>query len=247
MNEFWTVKMGYILVGAVAGGGGYFILSWASKLLKISDAAGKRVAGYGALACSVIAVNLATPVILQAVNQYSVKKADKLVTQAIAEAKPIGRKSASEALAENTQKRAAEEFSKLSEGRKKLDTAAGQFFGFYFTNTRGRPEYCGSLGVAIPSFVREFENLNQRQLIAARKILESSLDPGEEKFYQNTKPTMLKTLVFAIKDQAKQYKMTEKEFCEATEANAKELAGSFTFDVMAPAQSKVLLEADLRI
>lgn len=90
MNEFWTVKVGYILVGAVAGGGGYFILSWASNFLKISDTAGKRIAGYGAIACSVIAVNLASPVILQAVIQNSVEKADTKITQAIAEAKPLG-------------------------------------------------------------------------------------------------------------------------------------------------------------
>lgn len=243
MNEFWTVKVGYILVGAVAGGGGYFILSWASNLLKISDTAGKRIAGYGAIACSVIAVNLASPVILQAVIQNSVEKADTKITQAIAEAKPLGEKSASEALSGNAQKRAAEEFNKLSEDGNRQNTAAAQFFGFYFINARVRPEYCGNLGVAIPSFVHEFENLNKRQLIAARKILESSLNPGEEKLYQNMKPSMLKMVVFSIKDQAKQYKMTEKEFCEANEANAKEIAGSFTFDIMLPAQSKVLLDA----
>lgn len=243
-ERFWTVKLGYILIGAIAGGGGYFILGLASKYLKISDTIGKKVSGFGALACSVIAVNLASPVILEAAIQNSTKKADAKIIQAIAEAKPIGGKSASEALAENMQKRAAEELNK-SEGRNKQHTAAAQFFGFYFINTRARPEYCDSLGVAIPSFVKEFDNLNKRQLIAARQILETSLNPGEERLYQNMKPSIFKTVVFGIKDQAKQYKMTERQFCEATEANAKEIARSFTFDIMLPAQSKLLLEANL--
>lgn len=244
MNEFWTVKLGYILIGAFAGGGAYFILSWASKYLKIDDTVGKRTAGFGAIVSSVIAVNLASPMILEAVIQNSTKKADTKIAQAIAEAKPIGGKSASEALAENMQKRAAEELNK-SEGRNKQNIAAAQFFGFYFINTRARPEYCDSLGVAIPSFVKEFDKLNKRQLMAARQILETSLNPGEEKLYQNIKTSIFKTVVFGIKDQAKQYKMTESQFCEATEANAKEIARLFTFDIMLPAQSKVLLEANL--
>ena len=46
------------------------------------------------------------------------------------------------------------------DGREKLDTAADQFLGFYLVNARTRQEYCLSLGVAIPTFVSEFDKIN---------------------------------------------------------------------------------------
>ena len=245
MDAFWAEKLGQIVTGAIGGGLGYLLLSLCAKLLKLRDSTSVKVTRYGAVVCAIVAVKLLGVISQPPNTAQTVEQMDATVTQAMSEAKPVDGKNATEVMGENMRKKANDELAKLPDGRKKLDAAANQFLGFYLMNARTRPEYCLSLGVAIPTFVSEFDKINQRELISARKIQATSPDPDEEKFYQLVKASMLKTLTFQMKDQSSQLKMTEKEFCEAFESSATEIAGRLRFSELLPAQSKVLIEARL--
>lgn len=243
MDAFWAEILGQIVTGAIGGGVGYLLLNFGVKLLKLRDSTSGKVTRYGAIVCAIVAVKLLGAISQPEITTQAVEKMDATITQAMTEAKPVDGKSATEVMAENMRKKANDELTRLPDGRKKLDAAANQFPGFYLVNARTRPEYCSSLGVAIPTFVSEFDKINQRELISARKIQATSPEPDEEKFYQLVKASMLKTLTFQIKDQASQLKITEKEFCQALESSATEIAGRLRFSELMPSQSKVLIDA----
>ncbi len=245
MDAFWTEKLGQIVTGAIGGGVGYLLLNLGAKLLKLRDSTSEKVTRYGAVVCAIVAVKLLGAISQPEITAQAVEKMDATITQAMTEAKLVDGKSATKVMSENMQKKANDELAKIPDGRKKLDAAANQFLGFYLVNARTRPEYCSSLGVAIPTFVNEFDKINQRELKSARKIQATSPEPDEEKFYQLVKASMLKTITFAMKDQASQLKITEKELCQAFESSAIEVASSFRFSVLMPSQSKVLIEAKL--
>lgn len=245
MDAFWAEKFGQVVTGAIGGGLGYLLLHLCTKLLKVRDSTSVRVTRYGALVCAILAVKLVGLISQPPNNAQTVEKMDAMITQAMKEAKPVDGKSAAEVMAENMQKKANDELAGLSDERKILDAAANQFMGFYLMNTRTRPEYCLSHGVPIPTFVSEFDKINQRELISARKIQATSSDPDEEKLYQLVKASMLKTLTFQIKDQSSQLKITEKEFCQAFESNATEIVDRLRFSELMPSQSKVLIKARL--
>lgn len=245
MDAFWAEKLGQIITGAIGGSVGYLLLSLGAKLLKLRGSTSKKVTRYGAVVCAVVAVKLLGAISQPATTAQAVEKMDATITQAMTEAKAVDGKSATEVMGENMRKKANDELARLPDGRKKLDAAANQFLGFYLVNARARPEYCLSLGVAIPTFVSEFDKINQRELISARKIQAASPEPDEEKFYQLVKDSMLKTLTFQMMDQASQVKMTEKEFCGALESSATEVAGRLRFSELMPSQSKVLIEVRL--
>ena len=242
MDTFWTEKLGQIVTGAIGGGLGYLLLSMGAKLLKFRDSTSEKVTRYGAVVCAIVAVKLLGAISQPPTTLQAVEKMDATTTQAMSEAKPVDGKSATEVMGDSMRKKANDELARLPDGTKKFDAAANQFLGFYLVNARTRPEYCLSLGVAIPTFVSQFDKINQRELISARKIQATSPEPDEEKFYQFVKASMLKTLTFQMKDQASQLKMTEKEFCEALESNATEIAGRLRFSELMPSQSKVLIE-----
>lgn len=211
-----------------------------SKLLKLSEGASLKVSQIGVVVCAIGAVNLFSSI----EQQQAFKQMDAAVTESINDAKPVDGKSASEALREKTMKHANEVIANTSDNDKKLSTAASQFMGFYLVNVRTRPEYCLTLGVAIPTFVKEFEEINHPELIAARKAL-AILPSDEEKFYLQARESILKGFIFQIKDQAVQYKITEKQICEATELNAKEFASEMQFSKLMPLQSKTMTDASL--
>lgn len=245
MDAFWAEKIGQIVTGAIGGGIGYLLLNLGAKFLKLRDSTSGKVTRYGAVVCAIVAVKLLGAISQPEITTQAVEKMDATITQAMTDAKPADGKSVAEVMGENMQKKANDELARLPDGRKKLDAAANQFLGFYLVNARTRLEYCSSLDVAIPTFVSELEKINQRELISARKIQAASPEPDEEKFYQLVKTSMLKTLTFQMKDQASQLKITEKEFCEALESNAAEIAGRLRFSELLPSQSKVLIEAKL--
>lgn len=243
MDAFWAEKLGQIVIGAIGGGVGFILFNLGANILKVSDSTNKKITRYGVVICAIAAVQILGAISQPDTTTQTVEKMDATMTQAIAEAKPLDGKSATEVMAENMKRKANDSLASLPDGRKKLDAVANQFLGFYLVNARTRPEYCSNLGVAIPTFVSEFDKINQRELISARKIQALSPEPDEEKFYQLTKSSMLKTIAFAMKDQASQLKMTEKELCQAIESNAIDVAGSFRFSGLMPSQSKVLIEA----
>jgi hypothetical protein len=245
VDAFWAEKLGQIVAGAIGGGTGYLLLDLGAKFLKLPDSTKEKVSRFGAIVCAIVAVKLLGAMSQPEITTQAVQEMDATINQAIIEAKPVDGKSATDVMVENMRKKANDELDKHPDGREKLDTAANQFLGFYLVNARTRQEYCLSLGVAIPTFVSEFDKINQRELISARKIQASSPLPDEEKFYQSVKASMLKTLTFQMKDQASQLKMTEKDFCQALESNPTEIAGRLRFSELMPSQSRVLIEAKL--
>jgi|CXWL01.1.fsa_nt_gi hypothetical protein len=245
MDAFWVEKLGQIVTGAIGGGVGYLLLDLGAKFLKLPDSTRNKAGRVGAIACAIVSVKLLGALSQPENMTQAVENYDATITQAMTEAKPVDGKSAAEVFGENIRNKANDELDRHPDGREKLDTAANQFLGFYLVNARTRPEYCLSLGVAIPTFVSEFDKINQRELISARKIQATSPEPDEEKLYQFVKASALKTLTFQIKDQSSQLKMTEKEFCQAFESNPTEIAGRLRFSELMPSQSKVLIETKL--
>ncbi len=200
MDAFWTGKLGYIAIGAIAGGGAAIILPIISKLLKLSESASLKVSQIGVVVCAIGAVNL-----FSSINQQQAfKQMDAAVTQSINDAKPVDGKSASDVFMENSKKGANEALVNSSDAKTKLTTAASQFMGFYMMNVRTRPEYCLTLGVTIPTFIKEFDKINEHELTLARKALAISL-LGEDKFYQDARATFLKALTFQMKEGVTQY------------------------------------------
>lgn len=182
----------------------------------------------------------------QAAETISVVEVDDAITQAMTVVnKSIGGKSASENLKETIDKQSNDALVSLPEGREKLETAAGHFMGYYWGNTKIRPEYCASLGVIIPTFISEFDKINQRELVSAKRILANISKSDMEKTYKLMKPVALKTLKFAMKDQATQAKITVKEYCQIIEAKASLVVKSVQYSIDMPLQSKVLLAAKL--
>ena len=243
MDAFWAEKLGQIVTGAIGGGVAYLLLTLGAKLVKLRDSTSKNVTRYGAIVCSIVAVRLLGAISQPEITTQTVEKMDTTIDQAIIDAKPADGQSATDVMGEIMRKKAKDEQDRHPDGREKLDTAANQFLGFYLLNARTRSDYCFSLGVAIPTFVSEFDKMNQRELISARKIHATSPLPDKEKFYQSVNASMLKTLTFQMKDQASQLKMTEKEFCQAHESSPTEIAGRLRFSELMPSQSKVLIEA----
>lgn len=243
MDAYWSEKLGQIVTGAIGGGVGYLLLNLGAKFLKLPDSTSEKVSRFGAIACAIVAVKLLGALSQPETTTQAVVKMDTTIPQAMTEAKPVDGKSASVLMGENMRRKANDELDGHPDGREKLDTAANQFLGFYLVNVRTRPEYCFSLGVAIPTFVSEFDKINQRELVSARKIQAISPQPDEEKLYQFLKASALKTLTFQMKDQASQLKMTEKEFCQAHESSPTEIAERLRFSELMPSQSKVLIEA----
>lgn len=176
MDAFWAEKLGQIVAGAIGGVVGYPLFNLCAKLLKLPDSTNQKVSQIGVVVCAIVAVKL-----LGAISQP--ENMDATINQAMTEAKPVDGKSAAEVFGENMRKKANDELDRHPDGREKLDTAANQFLGFYLVNARTRPEYCLSLGVAIPTFVSEFDKINQRVLISARKMQATSPQPDEEKLY----------------------------------------------------------------
>lgn len=245
MEAFWTENLGKIIaIGIVSGSVGYFLLYWGAKLIKLPDSKSEKVTRYGGIISAILAITFLGPIYQAEINKQLLKKVDTTISQAIVEAKPVDGKSAFEVLRENSEKKNNEQLASISDREKKLYMASSQFLGFYLGNTKSRPEYCSSLGVAIPRFVSEFEKVNQRELISARKIQTSSHGPNIEKSFQTMEALGLKIITLQMTDWASQMKISGKELCQIFESNPIENAARLRYSELMPLQSQLLIDTN---
>lgn len=245
MDAFWTENLGKIIaIGVVGGSVGYFLLYWGAKLIKLTDSTSEKITRYGGIICAIIAIIWLAPAYQAEINKQAIKTVDANITKMIIEAKPVDGKSALEVFSENAEKISNDRIASISDREKKLYMASSQFLGFYLGNTKSRPEYCSSLGVAIPRFVSEFEKVNQRELISARKIQTSSHGPNIEKSFQTMEALGLKIITLQMTDWASQMKISGKELCQIFESNPIENAARLRYSELMPLQSQLLIDTN---
>lgn len=159
----------------------------------------------------------------------AVARANASIEKTLADAKPIGGKSATDAIKDKMKIESNESMRNQNSDYKKSLTAAANFFGFYFINTRNRSDYCQALGVRIQSYVDAFKANNQVEFNEASKIIATSTTPDPEVIYTAIKPGMDKTINFMMSDQAKQAGVSTAELCQAIETNALDYANQMRY------------------
>jgi hypothetical protein len=228
-----------ILVGAIAGGLAALILPTISKkILKLSDSVAANVSKFGVVIFAILAINLYPAYKSQNAAKIMDTEINKAIEQANVNTKDGG--NVADTLREESMEKANKKIESSSGNEKKI-AAASQFLGYYLVNTKTRKDYCLNFGVEITNFVKEFESVNTNDLNAARKILNTTLD-AEDNFYKTSKNSFEKIINIDMTSQAKQYSVTEKQICEALEADAANIAQSMRFSVAMPVQSKVINE-----
>jgi hypothetical protein len=107
-----------------------------------------------------------------------------------------------------------------SERRK---TAAGMFWGFYYTNTRERVAYCAARGVDIAPFKDAFESVHDRELVQARAVFaEIGQDP--DAIYPMIKPQLTQLVDQDMRDIASAAKLSPEDTCRLLNDRAQEVA-----------------------
>lgn len=103
--------------------------------------------------------------------------------------------------------------------QRKLENAAGMFMGFFFVNTKTRPQFCNNQGVNIQPFVTFFEKKHVNELIQAKSIL-SGAGITQEKLYSMLEPQLGKVIAQDMNDVALQDKISMKDACTLLANNA---------------------------
>lgn len=131
----------------------------------------------------------------------------------------------SEAMEAVAMERASERLSSTQSEDKRALTAASLFYGFYFVNTRARPEYCNGHGVDIAPFVRAFDAAHAEELDRARKIVsENGVDPAT--LYPMMRDELGRTVAQDMQDTAKSIQGTATDACRVLNEQATQLAAA---------------------
>jgi len=123
--------------------------------------------------------------------------------------------------------------------RKRLETAAGNFFGFFLVNTRERAEFCREQGVDIAMFVSAFERGHTTELANARSALSNS-SVSEDKLYAMLKPQLRKVIEQDMRDIASANKISLREACELISKEGTKLATEMHISKVQPDVYRVL-------
>jgi hypothetical protein len=226
-----------ILIAAIAGGIGAFILPRVSKFLGLNEANSKRIQIVGVIAIALISVK-----IFNLLNEsYLIKESNKTIEGLINESAPNANQTRAEILQEKSIRLGNDQLSNASSKAEKEKIAASQFLGFYLVN-RIRSDYCLKLGINLTNFNNEFNKQNELELVKSRKILNLTAI-SEDEFYKKNYSAYYKILEIQMIDQAKQFEVSEKNLCNALELGAEETAKSMKYSVLLPTQSKILIDS----
>lgn len=140
-----------------------------------------------------------------------------------------------EAAAQMSQKLAAE-----TSDRKRLESAAGNFMGFYLVNVREREAYCRERGVDIASFVAAFQGGHARELLKAQEAL-ANTPVGMDELYKRLKPQLAAVIAQDMLDITAQNKISEKQACELVAENGAALAAEMHLSRAQPAVHRALV------
>lgn len=124
--------------------------------------------------------------------------------------------------------------------RKRLETAAGNFMGFYLVNVRERNEYCRERGVDIGPFIAAFQSGHTTELTKARAAL-ATAQIGEDELYKRLKPQLAQVIAQDMQDIAAQNKISIKQACELVSENGAALAAEMHLSKAQPAVHRALI------
>ena len=148
----------------------------------------------------------------------------------------------SEAMRQDAVARAEARMASQTDAGKRAATAADTFWGFFFVNTRMRPEYCSAHGVDIKQFVAEFERIHQKEVATARRLY-AQRGMDENKLYEAIRPTASKVIEQDMQDIAKTQKVSAKTACELLNQATAEIVGQMHISKMQPAVFSALSAA----
>lgn len=129
----------------------------------------------------------------------------------------------SDAMKEVASERAADKFATQSP-LERSHTAADMFWGFYWLNTKVRPEYCAERGVDLAGFVQAFDRIHGKELARAKEIYEARGIDAEKSVMPILLPELRKFVVQDMKDVAEGAKAPKDQACDLVAANAEAVA-----------------------
>lgn len=241
MDSFLGLKIQALVGGAVGAIVAVFLLAAVKRIFKKEPPA---------FAWRVIVLAAAISLSIQMSKQSSPSddemyrragaRAEEKVNEMLSEAKASNAASPSEAFSEAANRHVTNLLSQAGDDQAARRRAAmGVFQGFYWTNTRVRPEYCAALGVKIDGFIKEFEEANRAE-ISALKADKSMPESARERLFVEVMPSSKKLVETQMSNWATEYKVTPLELCDGLERNAREAAEGFRFSVVLPQHAAAL-------
>jgi hypothetical protein len=123
-------------------------------------------------------------------------------------------------------------------GDKRALTAASLFYGFYFVNTRARPEYCRSHGVDLAPFAKAFDAVHAAERDRARALLlRNGTDP--ETLYPLMRDQLGVTVAQDMQDTAKGIQGSAADACRVLNEHAAQFAATL---VLPPEVRQALMQ-----
>jgi hypothetical protein len=137
----------------------------------------------------------------------------------------------------------AEAFNKSEKtDEEKIQHAIGNFFGFYFVNTRSHVTYCARLGVDISPFTKAFIAANKDIYEQSSKLLYRR-GTTEEQLFKQLEPTLDSMTAKNLADLAATDKLSTTQECQLQTQNLEARITRVTFSKIMPEVSKTLLDA----
>ncbi len=130
-----------------------------------------------------------------------------------------------------------------ADASKRDRSAADMFWGYYFLNTRKRPEFCRTKGIDIHSFVAAFEAANADELRAARAIYRRA-GADENDTYRLSESLLDKLLQQDMREAATSNRISETEVCQVIEDHADALVARMKLSQVQPLVYATLHAAD---
>jgi hypothetical protein len=124
----------------------------------------------------------------------------------------------------------------------KIQYAIGNFFGFYFVNTRSHVTYCTHLGVDISPFTKAFIAANEDIYQQSSKLLYRR-GVTEEQLFKQWEPDLDSMTTKNFADLAATDKLSTTQECQMQTQNLEARIARVTFSKIMPEVSKSLLDA----
>lgn len=196
---------------------------------------------------SIVAFVVAYVVVQYGIQQYRDYRGAQAVTnmyqeleQAAAEKSPedIGK---SEAMRLAAIDKTKEQLAKSQSDQERKVTAASQFWGFLWMNTRMRRDYCNGFGVNIDAFVSKFSTAHKLEYEQAKTIYKNA-GINEENLWPSLNKGFAQAIIVDMKDfQEGAQVSTPTEACQLIAENADYLAAILHLSERMPDVHKALM------
>jgi hypothetical protein len=126
-------------------------------------------------------------------------------------------------------------------GDQQANTAADMFWGFFFVNTRSRPQFCKELGMDISPFVEEFQRMHSAEFAKAHSIYKRDSKITSDELYVKLEPQLRKTVEIDMDSIAKREKLSILDICGIFATHGALIAKEMPLSKMQPAVHKALM------